>query len=102
MNKRKTRREFVRDLAVGAGAVAISPYLLSGCRSVATAGAGSAATGWGLVPGILNRIVPPRFADRDFEITKFGAVGDGVTDCTQSFRSAISECAKAGGGRVVA
>ena len=52
-------------------------------------------------PKILARIVPPRFPARDFDITQFGAVGDGVTDCTPAFRAAIAACAQAGGGRVV-
>ncbi|HZK78285.1 MAG TPA: glycoside hydrolase family 28 protein, partial [Gemmatimonadaceae bacterium] len=59
------------------------------------------ATGWDLVPGILMRIVPPRFPGRDFDVARFGAVGNGVVDCTDAIRSAIDECVRAGGGRVV-
>lgn len=57
--------------------------------------------GWESVPKILKRIIPPHFPNRDFDVTKFGAVGDGVTDCTQAFADAIARCSKAGGGRVV-
>jgi polygalacturonase len=96
---RKTRREFVRDIAVSFGAAAFAPSLLASCRSVASAG--NVATGWSLVPGILNRIVAPKFPDRDFDITKFGAVADGMADCTEAIRRAIAECVKTGGGRVV-
>jgi polygalacturonase len=56
---------------------------------------------WAGVPKILARIVPPKFPARDFDITQFGAVGDGATDCTTAFRAAIAACAQAGGGRVV-
>jgi len=58
-------------------------------------------SGWDRVPGILRRIVPPRFPSRDFTITSYGARGDGTTDCSAAFRSAIGACNAAGGGRVV-
>jgi polygalacturonase len=61
----------------------------------------SKSGGWESVPIILKRIVPPHFPNRDFDATTFGAVGDGVTDCTQAFADAIGKCSKAGGGRVV-
>ncbi len=60
-----------------------------------------AADGWAQVPGILARIVPPVFPVRDFPVTRFGAVGDGKTDCTGAFRDAIAACQAAGGGRVI-
>jgi len=95
----ETRREFVRDLAIGAGGLFIAPSLLSSCAG--RMAAGSELTGWDLVPSILKRIVPPAFPRRDFVITQFGAVGDGRTDCTAAFASAIAACSRAGGGRVV-
>ncbi|MEW6157071.1 MAG: glycoside hydrolase family 28 protein [Verrucomicrobiota bacterium] len=59
-----------------------------------------AAAAWNEAQSIEKRIVPPRFPDRDFPITQFGAVADGVTDCTGAFREAIAACERAGGGRV--
>jgi polygalacturonase len=61
----------------------------------------STARGWDLVPEILARIVSPTFPARDFEITRYGAVGDGAMNCTAAIKRAIDACAAAGGGRVV-
>ena len=60
-----------------------------------------AQAGWAQVPAILARIKAPTFPNRDFEITKFGAIADGKTDNTKAIRQAIAACNKAGGGRVV-
>jgi polygalacturonase len=56
---------------------------------------------WKQMEKILNRIKPPVFPDRDFNVIKYGAVGDGKTDCTQAFKKAIEAASKSGGGRVV-
>lgn len=56
---------------------------------------------WNQLPQILARIKPPAFPKRDFEISKFGAIGDNQTDCTQAFQKAIAACHAAGGGRVL-
>jgi polygalacturonase len=56
---------------------------------------------WSRLPAILARIKPPVFPARDFDITKYGAVGDNKTDCTQAFQKAIAACRAAKGGRVV-
>ena len=57
--------------------------------------------GWDAYPAILKTISPPAFPQKDFLVTKFGAVGDDKTDCTSAFRKAIEKCHTAGGGRVV-
>ncbi|KAF4324643.1 hypothetical protein G195_001994 [Phytophthora kernoviae 00238/432] len=43
----------------------------------------------------------PVIPARDFQITDYGAVGDGLTDNTEVFRLAIAACSEAGGGRIV-
>jgi len=93
-NTNPSRRTFVKSLAAGAGALLVGPR-------VSRAEAAAPKTGWDLVPGILARIKPPTFPARDFDVTKYGAVGDGVKECTAAFRDAIAACNKAGGGRVV-
>src|SRR5580700_1079659 len=58
-------------------------------------------TEWRQVPKILSRIKPPHFHARNFDITKYGAVADGQTDCTAAIAAAVDACAAAGGGHVV-
>ena len=70
-----------------------------GLTAVATLRA--AAPEWNTLPAILARIVAPTFPARDFDITKFGAVADGKTDCTAAIAKAIDACAEAGGGHVI-
>ena len=105
MSDRETpmeRRDFLRQIAVAAAA---SGAL--GCRSRAGGASDRIApslqepNGWDRVPGILARIKPPIFPPRDFDITRFGAVGDGSSVCTDALRAAIAACTAAGGGRVV-
>ena len=48
-----------------------------------------------------SRIQPPKFPDRDFDITKFGASEGGKQDATGAIAKAIAACATAGGGHVV-
>lgn len=50
---------------------------------------------------ILSRIQAPKFPDRDFDISKFGAAEGGKKDSTAAIAKAIAACAAAGGGRVV-
>ena len=101
------RREFVKALFVGGGAVLAAPGLLSG-RSITGAvgpapwqGGSPADEAWAEAQKILARIKPPVFPKRDFDITRYGAAGDGRKDCTEAFRKAIAACNRAGGGRVV-
>jgi len=56
---------------------------------------------WDQVSVILEKIVIPSFPDKSYDITCYGAVGDGITDCTEAFRSAIIECSNNGGGKVI-
>src|SRR5690348_16601023 len=95
------RREFLRTVAVGAAAS--TPLLTSACRPRGLSGSNVSSPDdpWTRLPSILARIQPPTFSGREFEITRYGAIGDGTTLCTRAFRDAIAACSAAGGGRVV-
>lgn len=74
--------------------VTLCVILLGGCVSQTN-------SGWGQADKILSRIKAPQFPAKDFNITDYGAVGNGKTNCTQAINKAISAANKAGGGRVV-
>jgi polygalacturonase len=101
MNKTILRNPVARNASFVLPTVAL--LLACACSGVAEKkdSAAGQREGWDLLPDILSRIVPPTFPDRDFKVTDYGAVGDGVTDCREAFKKAIAACTKAGGGRVV-
>src|SRR5262249_20665100 len=76
----------------------------SGAATLSVAGPLGYAAGvdpWSQAAAILARIRPPTFPKRDFEITRYGAVADGLKDCGEAIARAIAACNQAGGGRVV-
>lgn len=80
-----TRRDLLR--ICGAAAAGLRPLR-------------AADNGWDEVPRILARIKAPAFPNRRFDVARYGAVGDGKTDCSAAIAKAVSECNAAGGGRV--
>ena len=73
-------------------------FLAVSCQNQSTS---QPVIGWEQLPNILAEIKAPVFADRDFDITDFGAKAGGRTKCTKAIKKAISACNKAGGGRVL-
>lgn len=59
------------------------------------------ADSWGPVAAILHDIVPPIFPDKDFDVRQYGATPGDQAKTSAAIASAVTACAKAGGGRVV-
>ncbi len=78
--------------------VSLALVFFSTAKADETSGASRA---WAKLPEILAGFTVPKFPNRDFLITKYGATGDGKADCTEAFRGAIEACNAAGGGRVI-
>ncbi len=57
--------------------------------------------GWDNLSSVMEKIVPPKFANHDYSILNYGAKTDGKTDCLPSIKTAIDACSKGGGGRVI-
>ncbi len=81
-----------RALLGGAAAMLALPS-----RSTAAA----AGDPWGHAAAIVAGIRRPVFPARSFDITRYGAVGNGRTLATQAIARAIRACTEAGGGRVL-
>jgi polygalacturonase len=95
-----SRRRFLRHAAAAAPAF-ILPDTLGRAGGPFDSAQGGQVDPWARVDAIVKGITTPRFPARDFDITKYGAVGDGAKSCTDAIRQAITDCRKAGGGRVV-
>ena len=52
------------------------------------------------LPTKVKQVVPIQTPQNEVSLTDFGAVGDGVTLCTDAFRKGIDELTKRGGGRL--
>src|SRR5690348_11449362 len=86
-----TRREFLKDLIITSAGIAVLPQLVLSQTTTDP---------WKTeYRKILARIRPPKFPNRNFPITKFGAKPG--TDSTIAITKAIDACSRAGGGRVV-
>ena len=96
------RRDFIKSLLTGGTGIALSSLSSKAITRVTDPWALIADDDpWSQASQILARIKAPVFPERDFPISKFGAVANGKSDCTEAFAKAIDACNKAGGGRVV-
>jgi polygalacturonase len=87
----QTRRCFIRQTAAALPALALPSRLRSWQQ----------ADPWAQTDAIVRAITVPAFPARAFEISAYGAVGDGKASCTEAIRKAIAACTAAGGGKVV-
>lgn len=56
---------------------------------------------WAGALEIEKRIDPPTFREAVYDITAFGAKGDGITDAVKAINEAIDRCSHEGGGHVL-
>ncbi len=56
---------------------------------------------WQLKDSILKAIKLPEIPDRIFNITDYGAKGDGTFDNSAIFKKVITKCANEGGGKII-
>ncbi|HEX7652940.1 MAG TPA: glycoside hydrolase family 28 protein [Verrucomicrobiae bacterium] len=75
--------------------------LLAGLFAATLCPVGAEPVDWKMVPEILARITPPQFPAHNYDITRYGAVGDGKTDCTAAIAKAIADAAITGGHVIV-
>lgn len=93
-------RVIIRGMGLGMGLVLAGVWM--GCQQPGVMPSGTeSARPWREAAAIVSRVQPPRFPNRTFSITDYGAVADGRTDATEAIRRAIEACAAAGGGRVL-
>jgi len=71
-------------------------FVVTGCTQT-----NQSEEGWGKIEALIHEIKEPAFPDKEFNVISYGAVGDGLTDCTDAFKNAINECNVSGGGKVV-
>ncbi|MFZ0561330.1 MAG: glycoside hydrolase family 28 protein [Terriglobales bacterium] len=105
-DKMKNRRQFLKASLGAGGGVMLAGAVWSrdsGTNPLSSFSSdlADATDPWAGINGILARIKPPAFPNRDFEISNYGAVGDNRTDCTDAFTEAIAACQASGGGRVL-
>ncbi|WP_281755350.1 glycoside hydrolase family 28 protein [Neptunitalea chrysea] len=56
---------------------------------------------WAKAEQIIENVKTPVFKDTLFNVTKFGAIADGITKNTEAFNKAITACSASGGGTVL-
>ena len=71
------------------------------CSFFATGQSKAEDKAWAFAEKIVNNLKDPVFPDKTYDIKDFGAVADGVTDCSEAIKTAIDKCNQEGGGMVL-
>ncbi len=79
----------------------ISIHLIIFLVTISCAQSSFISDGWDKLDDILVQIVEPSFPEKVHNISLYGAIGDGVTDCSDAFKKAVEKCSKSGGGMVM-
>ncbi|MCX5633082.1 MAG: glycoside hydrolase family 28 protein [Phycisphaerae bacterium] len=99
MNKFEKRKQNLNKMSVYS--VLFIIYFLITVDCTLSVDAKQITTAAADLPFCVPDIKEPKFPNKTFRITDYGAVGDGHTKNTQAFAKAINACADAGGGRVI-
>lgn len=95
-----SRRAFLASVA--GGTAGFSLLSTQGCSFAERDASDSQhARDWEMADVIRQRVQVPQFPAAIFDIREFGAIGDGESDNSNAFATAIQACSDAGGGRVL-
>jgi polygalacturonase len=75
--------------------------LLASAQGAGQQGQIQKSNGWEKLPEVLAAINAPTFFDNEYDISDFGAVGDGETDARPAILAAIDRANAEGGGKVL-
>jgi polygalacturonase len=101
----KTGRPTAEVMVVDPAAVGMGPIERNRRQFIGVVGGATAGLP-GLLPSAIGRpaaarSAPPGSSGGLYDVTRFGALGDGRTPCTDAFQKAIDACGTAGGGLVL-
>jgi polygalacturonase len=95
------RERWTRRRALGVGGAVLGSGLATSLWPASALAGSKSRDPWRRADVIGHRVRAPRFPHREVRVTDFGAVGDGITDCSRAFAAAIAAISRRGGGRVV-
>jgi len=97
----KNRRFILKTLASSSALVGLASCQQNKTASDLLTKPSSINDDWQQAQAIRDAIIVPTFADETFNIKDFGAVSDGIYNCSSAINNAIRACNKAGGGKVL-